>query len=139
MAKSITLRSGAGEHRVEIADGRITVDGVEVEPPLRAYAVANGDTRWVFLDGNVYEFEVSRQGRKRAGAHHDSLTAPMPATVVRINAPVGTAVKRGDTLVVLEAMKMELPVRATADGTITAVNCQVGDLVQPGVSLIELE
>ena len=63
----------------------------------------------------------------------------MPATVVRINTPVGTAVKRGETLLVLEAMKMELPIRANADGTVKAVNCRVGELVQPGVPLIELE
>ncbi len=62
----------------------------------------------------------------------------MPATVLRINTPAGTVVKRGDTLLVLEAMKMELPIRANADGTVTVVNCRIGDLVQPGVSLIEL-
>ena len=134
MAKSITLRSSAGEHRVEVrlpltlggtvADGRVIVDGIEVDPPRRAYAVADGDTRWVFLNGEVYEFEVAREGRRREAAHHGSLSAPMPATVVRINTPPGTAVKRGDILMVLEAMKMELPVRANADGTVAAVNCR---------------
>lgn len=139
MAKSITLRSGAEEHRIEVTDGRITVDGVEVEPPRHGYAVADGDTRWVFLNGEVHEFEVPRQGRRRGASHQGSLSAPMPATVVRINTPPGTAVKRGDTLVVLEAMKMELPVRANADGTVATVNCRVGELVQPGVSLVEIK
>ena len=46
---------------------------------------------------------------------------------------------RGDTLVILEAMKMELPIRADADGTVTSVNCKAGDLVQPDMPLIELE
>lgn len=64
--------------------------------------------------------------------------APMPATVIRVHATVGQNVTRGDTLLVLEAMKMELPVRAPADGAVTAVNCAEGDLVQPGVPLIEL-
>ena len=150
MAKSITLRSSAGEHRVEIrlrldasaeqvAGGRVIVDGLEVEPPRRAYAVADGDTRWVFLNGEVYEFEVAREGRRREAAHQGSLSAPMPATVVRINTPPGTAVKRGDILMVLEAMKMELPVRANADGTVAVVNCRVGELVQAGVSLVEIK
>lgn len=139
MAKSITLRSSAREHRVEIADGRVIVDGVEVEAPRRAYAVADGDMRWVFLNGEVFEFEVVRQGRRRGSAHQGSLSAPMPATVVRINTPTGTAVKRGDILIVLEAMKMELPVRANADGTVATVNCRVGELVQPGVSLVEIK
>ncbi len=77
--------------------------------------------------------------RKRAGAHHESLMAPMPATVVRIQASVGQPVTRGETLLVLEAMKMELPVRATSDGTVTAINCSEGELVQPGVALIDID
>jgi 3-methylcrotonyl-CoA carboxylase alpha subunit len=63
----------------------------------------------------------------------------MPATVARIQAQVGQRVRRGDTLLVLEAMKMELPVRATADGTVTAITCAEGELVQPGVPLIEID
>jgi biotin carboxyl carrier protein len=62
----------------------------------------------------------------------------MPATVVSVEVEVGAVVRQGDTLVVLEAMKMELPIRATADGTVTAVRCKAGDLVQPGVPLIEI-
>ena len=139
MARTVVLRSTDGEHRIEIADGEVTVDGIETISPRRAWAVAEGDSRWVFLDGEVHVFEVIRQGRKRAGTHHATLTAPMPATVIRINAPAGTVVKRGETLLVLEAMKMELPIRATEDGTVKMVNCRVGDLVQAGVSLIELE
>jgi biotin carboxyl carrier protein len=59
--------------------------------------------------------------------------------VVRIQAEVGQQVARGETLLILEAMKMELPVRAPADGTVTAVNCIEGDLVQPGLPLIEIQ
>jgi biotin carboxyl carrier protein len=44
----------------------------------------------------------------------------------------------GDLLVTLEAMKMELPIRATTHGTVTTINCRVGDLVQPGIALLEL-
>ena len=139
MARTVVLRSPDGEHRIEIADGRCMVDGVETIPPPRAWAVAESDVRWVFLDGEVHVFEIVGQGRKRTGAHQATLTAPMPATVIRINAPAGTVVKRGETLLVLEAMKMELPIRATEDGTVKTVNCRIGELVQAGVSLIELE
>ena len=62
----------------------------------------------------------------------------MPATVIRLQTRAGDRVKRGDTLVVLEAMKMELPVRSNADGVVSAVHCREGDLVQPGVALIEI-
>jgi 3-methylcrotonyl-CoA carboxylase alpha subunit len=63
----------------------------------------------------------------------------MPATVRRINVAAGAQVSKGDTLLVLEAMKMELPVRAPHDGVVTAVSCKEGDLVQAGVPLLELE
>ena len=63
----------------------------------------------------------------------------MPATVVSIHVAPGQEVKRDDLLVMLEAMKMELPIRAPRDGRITAIACQQGELVQPGIQLIELE
>jgi len=139
MAKVVTLQAASTEHRVEI-DGDITrVDGVEVSAPARALAVADGDTRWVFLDGEVFQFEVQHRGGRRASSHHGSLSAPMPATVVRVLVTDGQAVKRGDALIVLEAMKMELPVKAPADGIVTSIACREGQLVQPGVPLVELE
>lgn len=143
MAKTI-LRAGDREYVVEISESDVTVDGTSVTPPPRAHAVAEGDTRWVFLDGEVFAFEIQKGsaqgGRRRKGRHHHgSLSAPMPATVVRVNTETGASVKRGDTLIVLEAMKMELPIRATEDGTVTAVNCRVGELVQPGAPLVEID
>ena len=139
MAGPTILRLGDQEFRVETDGNRVLVDGTEVEVPARAEAVADGDKRWVFLDGEVYEFEVQRAGRKRTAGHHGSLTAPMPATVVRVNTQTGARVKKGETLLVLEAMKMELPVRATTDGVVATVNCRVGELVQPVVPLVEID
>lgn len=134
-----TLRLGDRDYLAEVTKEGVVVDGELVVPAAHAYAVADGDKRWVFLDGAVYEFEVQRLGRRRAAAHHSSLMAPMPATVLRINVTVGATVAKGDTLLVLEAMKMELPVRAPSDGTISAIGCREGELVQPGVPLIELD
>jgi biotin carboxyl carrier protein len=101
--------------------------------------VTRGDTRWVFLNGEVFEFEVQRRGGRRASSHHGSLAAPMSATVVRVIAAPGQTVKKGDTLIILEAMKMELPVRASADGRVKSIHCREGQLVQPGVPLVEME
>ena len=65
--------------------------------------------------------------------------SPMPATVVSIHAAAGDSATEGQTLIVLEAMKMELPIKSPRSGTVKAVHCAKGDLVQPGVSLIEIE
>ena len=104
-----------------------------------AWTVAAGDVRWVFLDGKVFELTEARPAARARGGHHGSLTAPMPATVRRVLVGVGDAVKRGEPLVILEAMKMELPVRANGSGTVTAVRCREGELVQPGLALIEID
>jgi 3-methylcrotonyl-CoA carboxylase alpha subunit len=68
-----------------------------------------------------------------------ALSAPMPATVLAIAVTPGQEVAAGDLLVMLEAMKMELPIRAPRGGRIKALACREGELVQPGVPLIEIE
>ena len=60
------------------------------------------------------------------------VTAPMPGTVLRINAEVGQAVKRGDDIIIIEAMKMEQAIKAPADGTVAAINVAQGDTVTSG-------
>jgi acetyl/propionyl-CoA carboxylase alpha subunit len=66
-----------------------------------------------------------------------ALMAPMPATVIRVKIKAGDPVKKGDVVVVLEAMKMELPLRALGDGIVSAVRCREGDLVQADATLVE--
>ena len=99
------------------------------------------DTRWVFLDGHVTQLDGPQAavGRRAAAHSDDGVMAPMPATVVTIAVVVGQQVKQGDTLLVLEAMKMELPVRAPRSGMVKALHCAQGDLVQPGVNLMDFE
>ena len=57
--------------------------------------------------------------------------------IIEIHVKPGDAVKKGDTVLVLEAMKMELPVHAPADATIGAVCCREGELVQADATLVE--
>jgi 3-methylcrotonyl-CoA carboxylase alpha subunit len=112
----------------------IARDGERVD---RLYAIVSGATTWVFRDGIAYEIVEPTAPRRRAGSH-ESLAAPMPATVIAVNVQPGAQVSRGDILVLLEAMKMELPLRAPSTGKVTAVNCQAGQLVQPGTPLVEI-
>jgi len=84
---------------------------------------------------------TSGRARRRVAtsAGRQALTAPMPATVIAVHVKPGDRVTKGDTAVVLEAMKMEMPVRATADGVVATVACKVGELVQADAVLIEVE
>jgi biotin carboxyl carrier protein len=63
----------------------------------------------------------------------------MPGKVIAVKAVPGQAVKKGDEVVVIEAMKMENALRAPRDGTIKTVAVKVGDMVGPGATLVELE
>jgi biotin carboxyl carrier protein len=111
------------------------------------FAAAAKASTWVFLDGRVAE--VGRVPQSRPGetgrirpsgpVGDESLSAPMPATVVRINVAPGQRVARGDVLILLEAMKMELPLTSPRAGAVAAIRCRPGELVQPGVPLVELE
>ncbi|MCC6780962.1 MAG: acetyl/propionyl/methylcrotonyl-CoA carboxylase subunit alpha [Hyphomicrobiales bacterium] len=67
------------------------------------------------------------------------VVAPMPGTVTRILAEPGVELKKGAPLLVLEAMKMEHTLRAPADGRLARLNCAVGDFVQEGTELAELD
>ena len=65
--------------------------------------------------------------------------APLPGNVVKILVSAGQAVKRGDTLLVMEAMKMENNIMAEKDGTVKAVYVEVGRTVALGDALVEIE
>lgn len=119
-------------------EGRLVVSGPD--GAARGVAARAGETVWVSIDGWVFECRVVTSGRRAQGGGDDlaALSPPMPATVARLAVGVGDVVRAGDVLIALEAMKMELPVRAPRAGTVTAIHCREGDLVQPGTQLIEL-
>jgi 3-methylcrotonyl-CoA carboxylase alpha subunit len=84
--------------------------------------------------------EPAERARSRRGSSgNEGLAAPMPATVIKVLVEPGAQVQRGDVLVLLEAMKMELPIRAPRDGRVKALHCRPGELVQPGTALVDLE
>ena len=73
------------------------------------------------------------------GGAADTISAPMPGTVISINVKVGDSFKRGQVLLVLEAMKMENEILAPRDGRVVNVNAQKGSSVNSGDILIAFE
>jgi acetyl/propionyl-CoA carboxylase alpha subunit len=125
-----------------IADGVYRVEHDGGRSDLVYVAGPPGDW-WAFSGGEIFRggLENTPGGERRAAraVRPQALTAPMPATVIRVLVKPGATVKKGDTVILLEAMKMELPIRAPADATVAAVHCREGQLVQPDTTLVELE
>ena len=104
----------------------------------------------VTVNGNVYEITleiIDKEDIKTtepakaaapaapAAAGGTSVSAPMPGTILRVNVANGQAIKKGDVLMVLEAMKMENEIMAPCDGTVASVNVQASASVETGTVL----
>lgn len=123
---------GRGQYRLVVDGGRQRI----------VYAAGPPEARWVFLDGRVYVIDTVRLKADATGRAQDddlALAAPMPATVASIHVTAGQDVDTGDLLVMLEAMKMQLPIRAPRRGRVRAIACRQGELVQAGAALVQLE
>ena len=66
----------------------------------------------------------------------ETVTSPLPGVILEVSVKVGDAVKKGQKVMVLEAMKMEIVIEATADGTVTAIKVDKGDSVLEGAPLV---
>ena len=87
------------------------------------------------LDIRIEEMGYSLNGGKKLNAIH----APMPGIIVDIEVKQGDKVKEGDSLLILEAMKMENSIKCPKDGIVKSVHTQKGDAVEKGKLLVELE
>jgi biotin carboxyl carrier protein len=107
---------------------------------IRAAGYENGDERQLWANGRLINYRRIREGViTREDEHLASLSASIPAVVSEILVDVGDHVHVGSKLILLESMKMIMPIQAPYTGTVKMINCAVGDAVQPGVQLIELE
>jgi biotin carboxyl carrier protein len=103
------------------------------------YVAGMPDDLWAFRDGRIFRQRASQQPTARtadAGAPQP-LTAPMPGTVLKVLVEPGEHVEKGQTMIVLEAMKMELPLRALDSAVVAAVRCREGELVQADATLVD--
>ena len=116
----------------------------------------------ITVNGNVYDVTVDEGTGSTAGAAKAAapkaaapkaapkaaapagaqgavkVNAPMPGKILKVNVNAGAAVKKGDVLLVLEAMKMENEICAPQDGTVATVECAAGDSVESGKVLVSM-
>ena len=108
---------------------------------VTAYISFDGAKRWVTINGRTFVLTKSL-GTKRRGAGHyhaSELAAPMPGQVRGVNVSEGEAVTKGQTLLVLEAMKMEIRIQAPSDGKVKKLHVKQGQTVEREQILVEIE
>ena len=104
----------------------------------KVVATKIGDCWWLHVQGYILRYELVEEGV--SNSQDDSgLTAPMPGKILDVNVSVGDSVKKGDVLLVMEAMKMEHKIIAVTDGIVESVNYSVGDQVSQGAELLIIE
>ena len=132
------------EIEVEIEKGKtlmiklVSISDANLEGQRTIYFELNGQPREIYIqDMNV---EVSHVARRKIEPGNDShIGATMPGTVLKVAVAKGSKVKRGEHLLITEAMKMETTVQAPFNGTIQEIHVVAGEAISPGDLLIEIE
>jgi len=120
----------------EIKNQRINieVDGIK----KFFHVVKSGDIWWIHYEGKVYTVNSIDSGASSI-EEQGGLTAPMPGTIQQILVKKGQRVRSGQTLMILEAMKMEHKIKSPTSGEIISINYSLGNRVEMGANLIEIE
>jgi acetyl/propionyl-CoA carboxylase alpha subunit len=150
-AIDLTPGSSGKSYRATIGDKTVGVEIIRVEggrvellidgERIIAYISSDGAKRWVTVNGQTFVLTKS-SGAKRSGAgqdHSSELAAPMPGQVRGVNVSEGESVTKGQTLLVLEAMKMEIRIQAPFDGVVQSLTVKVGQTVERDQLLVKID
>jgi biotin carboxyl carrier protein len=113
---------------------------------VRVFLVQDGERTFVAVDGRQYVVSEPRVEAGRPGEADDAaaggslrIKAPMPGKVTKLAVSEGEKVRRNQTLVIVEAMKMENEIKTSIDGVVAKIHVAVGDLVDAERPLIEID
>jgi geranyl-CoA carboxylase alpha subunit len=135
---------GGSTHRVELSETipsvyALVVDGVSHDLVVESQA----SPLTLSLDGSLYTAEIARTKRAGAagsqGAHSQEVRAPMPGLLIALPASEGSRVEIGQAVAIMEAMKMQMEIRAAHAGTIKRVHVSPGQELSAGQLLVTME
>jgi acetyl/propionyl-CoA carboxylase alpha subunit len=108
--------------------------------PLTLYWANDGGSKWLSVDGCTYHLEkpTSRRSTPATEAGGETVRSPMPAQVRAVQVEAGDAVTKGQPLLLLEAMKMEIQIKAPAAGTVQQVLVSAGQAVDKDQLLVRM-
>jgi biotin carboxyl carrier protein len=147
----IDLTPAGKPYRAEVGDKTVGVEILHSEDGkldllidgerVTAWVSSDNSNRWVTINGRTVLLIKHSGSRKSGGGHHHAageLTAPMPGQVRAVNISEGEKVTKGQTLMILEAMKMEIRIQAPGDGTVKKLFVKQGDTVEREQMLVEV-
>jgi biotin carboxyl carrier protein len=123
--------------RVDLQNGKM--DLLIDDKRVIAYVSSDGAKRWVTINGQT--LMLTKTSGAKQGVRHDhagGLTAPMPGQVRSVTVSEGDVVKKGQTLLTMEAMKMEIKIQALSDGVVSSVLVKNGQTVEREQILVEI-
>lgn len=127
-------------HVVTWEEGAFLIDGQDHYLPMpHDYCHVHRNQVQVVHENLRYEFSLPDHEAKAVGSNANAIYAPMPGKIIAIKVAAGDQVQLGQTLVVMEAMKMELELKAERDAVIDEVHCEATDQVAADAVLVELE
>lgn len=134
------VATSGGEHTFdwqELAPGDYLLRAGGVQ--RRCVVARDGEDRWLWIDGHIHHLKLATESRRRAAPPAGELSSPMPGQVLKVLVRPGDRVRKDQTLVVLEAMKMQYEIVAPRDGVVASVHAAEGAQVAGGVGLVVLE
>jgi len=153
-SETVEVSGDAGRYRLTIGpevwdvDGRLTAQGIysllvggvsyvaDVRDEAGACVVDVGDERYVIRVEEQTRFIIRTKGGAGASLGAQTLVAPLPGWIVHVAVKPGDRVEKGDTLLVIEAMKMENEYKAGSSGTVAEVRVEAGQAVNGGDVLV---
>ena len=153
----VDITPSGKSYRATVGDKTVDVEVIRAEngklellidgERLTAHVSSDNSKRWVTINGRTFVLTKSSSATsysksKRSGGKHDhtgELTAPMPGQIRAVSVREGDAVTKGQTLLVLEAMKMEIRIQAPMDGRVKSLAVKVGQTVEREQTLVVVE
>ena len=140
---NVTVERRNNQYYVLYDNNEYTVQATEAKPGqltiklgdrIIKCLISEGEkSKYVFLDGQVYQIKrIELTGKKKTQKKEGDLNSPISGTVVTIKVKPGDPVKKGDVIMVIEAMKMEYLIRAPYKGTINKINFKEKDQIEIG-------
>ncbi len=152
----VKVEGDGDQLQVSIGDEKLAIETCQLSDHLisltvdgrlqRVFVAQNQERTYIHIGGKVIilddaakEADRQRGGTGASSAAPSAITSPMPGNLIKVMVQEGDTVEEGQALVIVEAMKMENEIRSPSQGVVKRINFSVGDLVDAGVPIVEIE